>query len=119
MIVTVLHAALPAAGAQLAANLALLRGRRGRQVSLLDASPERTCARWSLDRARSRLRPAVAAVAVSGGGFADTLERLVARHRDVVIDTDGADSPECRRALIAASRGSRSRRSPMLWNPSR
>lgn len=102
MIVTIVHAALPAAGAQLAANLALLRGRRGRQVSLLDATPERMCTRWSLDRARSRLRPTVATVAVSGGGFADALERLAARHDDVVICTDGADGPECRRALIAA-----------------
>jgi chromosome partitioning protein len=102
MIVTIVHAALPAAGAQLAANLALLRGRGGRQVLLLDASPERMCARWSLDRARSRLRPTVTTVAVSGGGFADALERLAARHDDVVICTDGADSPECRRALIAA-----------------
>lgn len=102
MIVTIVHAALPAAGAQLAANLALLRGRHGRQVSLLDASPERTCARWGLDRARSRLRPAVVARAVSGGSFADALERLASHHHDVVIDTDGADSPDCRRALIAA-----------------
>jgi chromosome partitioning protein len=102
MIVTIVHAALPAAGAQLAANLALLRGRRGRQVSLLDASPAQMCARWSLDRARSRLHPAVATLAVSGDDFSDALERLAVRHHDVVIDTDGADSPECRRALIAA-----------------
>lgn len=102
MIVTIVHAALPAAGAQLAANLALLRGRSGRQVTLLDASPARMCTRWSLDRARSRLRPAVATVAVSGGGFADALERCAARDDDIVICTDGADSPECRRALIAA-----------------
>jgi chromosome partitioning protein len=102
MIVTIVHAALPAAGAQLAANLALLRGRSGGQVTLLDASPARMCTRWSLDRARSRLRPAVATVAASGGGFADALERCAARDDDIVICTDGADSPECRRALIAA-----------------
>jgi len=102
MIVTIVHTALPAVGAQLAANLALLRGRHGRKVCLLDASPEQMCARWSLERARSRLRPTVTAAAVSGGGFADTLERLAARHDDIVIATDGADSPECRRALIAA-----------------
>jgi len=102
MIVTIVHAALPAAGAQLAANLALLRGRGGRKVLLLDASAERTCARWSLDRARSRVRPAVATRAVAGGSFADALEWLAGRHDDVVIHTDGTDSPECRRALIAA-----------------
>jgi len=101
MIATIVHTALPAAGAQLAENLALLRGRRGRKVLLLDASPERSCERWSLDRARSRLRPAVAARAVSGSGLTGELERQLARFDDIVIDTAGG-GPEGRCALIAA-----------------
>lgn len=102
MIATIVHAALPAAGAQLAENLALLRRRHGRKVVLVDACPERTCERWSVDRSRSHLSPAVAAHALSGDGVGTALERLLARHDDVVIDTDGANTTECRCALIAA-----------------
>jgi chromosome partitioning protein len=102
MIVTVVHTALPAAGAQLAENLALLRGRRGRKALLLDASPERLCERWGLDRARSGLRPAVATRTVSGSDLPGELERLLARFDDIVIDTAGGSGPECRCALIAA-----------------
>jgi chromosome partitioning protein len=77
MIVTIVHAALPAAGARLARNLALLRARHGRKVLVLDAGPKQ------------------------GGGLAEALERVLARHDDVVIDTDG-DGPAGRGALIAA-----------------
>ena len=101
MIVTIVHTALPAAGAQLAENLALLRGRRGRKVLLLDASPERMCYRWGLDRVRSRLRPALASRTVSGSDLPGELERQLARFDDIVIDTAGG-GPECRSALIAA-----------------
>lgn len=101
MIVTIIHTALPAAGAQLAENLALLRGRRGRKVLLLDASPERMCERWSLERARSRLRPALATRTVSGSALPGELERQLARFDDIVIDTAGG-GPEGRCALIAA-----------------
>ena len=102
MIVTIVHTALPAVGAQLAENLALLRGRRGRRkVLLLDASPERLCERWGLDRARSHLRPSVASRTVSGSDLPGELERQLARFDDIVIDTAGG-GPECRCALIAA-----------------
>jgi chromosome partitioning protein len=77
MIVTIVHAALPASGAQLASQLARLRAGHGRDVVLLDA-----------DRAR-------------GGGLSEALERLLARRDDVVIDA-GGDGPACRSALIAA-----------------
>nr|WP_052171146.1 ParA family protein [Massilia sp. JS1662] len=78
MIVTIVHAAVPApAGAQLASQLARLRAGHGRDVVLLDA-----------DRTR-------------GGSLSEELERLLARHDDVVIDA-GGDGPACRSALIAA-----------------
>jgi chromosome partitioning protein len=102
MIITIVHSALPAAGAQLAENLARQAARHGRKVVLLDASPERMCERWGLDRVRSRLRPAVATRIVPGSGLSGELERLLARFDDVVIDTDDGNSPECRSALIAA-----------------
>ncbi|MFS2018710.1 hypothetical protein ACEN88_19300 [Massilia sp. CT11-108] len=57
MIVTIVHAALPAAGAQLASQLVRLRAGHGRDVVQLDA-----------DRTR-------------GGGLSEELERLLARHR--------------------------------------
>ncbi|WP_198119983.1 hypothetical protein [Massilia rhizosphaerae] len=104
MIVTIVHAALPAAGAALAENLALLRGRHGRKVLLLDAGAERMREHWSADRDRSRLRPAVTTRTVTGRGLSADLERFLARYDDIVIEAgDGNDnSPECRRALIAA-----------------
>jgi chromosome partitioning protein len=77
VIVTIVHAAPPAAGAYLAGNLAQLRARHGRKVLLL------------------------ATRTVRGGSLSEQLERMLARHDDVVIDTDG-DDPACRGALIAA-----------------
>jgi chromosome partitioning protein len=43
----------------------------------------------------------VATRTVRGGSLAEELERLLARHDDVVIDA-GGDGPACRSALIAA-----------------
>jgi chromosome partitioning protein len=77
MIVTIVHAALPAAGAQLGTHLARLRAGHGRDVVLLDAGRKR------------------------GGSLSEELERLLARHDDVVIDA-GDDGPAGRSALIAA-----------------
>ena len=77
MIVTIVHAAPPAASAQLAGNLARLRAGHGRDVVLLAADAGR------------------------GGSLSEELERLLARHDDVVIDA-GGDGPACRSALIAA-----------------
>lgn len=71
MIVTIVRPALPAAGAQLAGTLARLRAAHGRDVVLLDA-----------DAAR-------------GHSLSEQLDRLLARHDDVVIDAggDGAADP--------------------------
>jgi cellulose biosynthesis protein BcsQ len=102
MIVTIVHAAPPAAGAQLAENLALLRARHGRRVLLLDASPERMCERWGADRAHSRLRPVVHTRSARGPGFSEEVERLLARHDDIVVDAGDGNGAECRGALIAA-----------------
>jgi chromosome partitioning protein len=77
MIVTIVHAAPPAAGTELAGSLARLRAGHGHGVVLLDASRTR------------------------GGSLSEELERLLARHDDVVIDA-GGDGPTCRSALIAA-----------------
>ena len=78
MIVTIVRPALPAAGAQLAGTLARLRAAHGRDVVLLDA-----------DAAR-------------GHSLSEQLDRLLARHDDIVIDA-GDDGPACRSALISAT----------------
>jgi chromosome partitioning protein len=87
-----------------AENMALLHARTGRKMLLLDASRRQACARWGADRARARLRPVVATRAVRGSGFAEELERQLARYDDIVIviDADGGNALECRCALIAA-----------------
>jgi cellulose biosynthesis protein BcsQ len=90
MIVTIDSGSLPAAGALVAENMALLRARGSRKVLLLDASRQQACERWGAARARSRLRPRVATRTVRGDGVSEALERLQARYDDVVIDTDGA-----------------------------
>ncbi|WP_440963918.1 hypothetical protein ACL58G_28745 [Massilia sp. GER05] len=77
MIVTIVHAALPAADARLAADLALQRARHGRKVVLL---------------ATRTLR---------GASLSEQLERMPARHDDIVVATCG-DDPACRSALVAA-----------------
>jgi chromosome partitioning protein len=101
MITTIVHAALPAVGAVLAENLARQAGLHGRHAVLLDASAQRLCERWSIDRVRSRVRPTVATRTVPGGGLSAELERLLPHFDDVVIDTEDC-SASCRSALIAA-----------------
>jgi chromosome partitioning protein len=104
MIVTVVNCAPGDVGALVAENMALSHARTGRKTLLLDASRRQTCARWSAERTRSRLRPVAVARAVCGSGFSEQLERLQARYDDVaiVVDTDGGNGLECRCALIAA-----------------
>jgi chromosome partitioning protein len=102
MIVTVANLTPESGKTLLSENLALLRARGGRKVLLLDADPRQTGLHWCEARARSRLRPQIATRTARGHGFSEEIERLQARFDDIVIDTAGCTSYECRCALIAA-----------------
>jgi chromosome partitioning protein len=83
-------------------NLALLRARSGRKVMLIDTDPKKTSSTWSGERAAAGLQPKLAARAISGRGLATELEALRLHYNDILIDTEGRDTPESRAALIAA-----------------
>jgi len=102
MIVTIANCALQPASDLVAENLALLRARSGREVLLLDATPQQACERWASARNRSHLAPALATRTLRGHGFGDALSALQARFGDIVIDSDGCNGEESRCALIAA-----------------
>lgn len=102
MIVTIADCAPPGAGALVAESLALLRAGSVRKLLLLDASAGQACERWSADRERSHLRPALATRALRGLGCAAELERLHVHFRDIVIAIDGCRGDECRWALVGA-----------------
>jgi hypothetical protein len=95
VIVTIVHAALPAADAHLAADLALQRARRDRKV---------------LPLATRTLR---------GTSLTEQLERILARHDDVVVATQRRRSSMPQRAdrrpgrARPAGAGTGRRRSPL------
>jgi chromosome partitioning protein len=101
MIVTVANHAPVSGKTAIAENLALLRVRSGRKVILVDTDGGRMCQRWSLDRARSGLRPLIKAGSITGHGFAQELEDMLGQCDDILFDTEGCDTPESRAALIA------------------
>ena len=85
-----------------AQNMALLRARAGRRVLLVDADPGQRVCRWARRRWESGLKPNLLAESIPGGELGVRLESLQRRCHDIVIHTDGRDSPASRAALIAA-----------------
>ncbi|MBY0557273.1 MAG: cobyrinic acid ac-diamide synthase [Burkholderiaceae bacterium] len=102
MIVAIAGQSSGPAKAVVANYLALLRARSGRKVMLLDADPQRAACAWCQAHIAAGRRPRVDARAISGATLAPMLESLRLRYNDIVIDTEGRDTPDSRAALSAA-----------------
>jgi len=102
MIVAIAGQGEDAGNAIVAANLALLRARAGRRVLLVDADPRQPAGAWSRKRFAEGLKPNVQTEAITGGDLGVRLESLERRFHDIVINTEGRDTPAGRAALISA-----------------
>jgi len=102
MIVAIAGQGGAAASTVVAQNLALLRARAGRRVLLLDSDPQQPAAQWARQRYDSGLKPNILAETIPGGHLGVRLEALQRRCHDIVIHTQGSDTPASRAALIAA-----------------
>ena len=102
MIVAIANTSGGAGKTIVANNLALLRARDGRKVMLVDTDPRAHSCALCGEMAAAGLLPRVTSRAITGRALVPELELLRRRYNDIVIDTEGRDTPESRAALIAA-----------------
>jgi chromosome partitioning protein len=86
-----------------AANLAVLAARDGRDVLLIDADPQETTVTWAAARTEqaSDLAP-VTTVAIVGKQIRDELKRLSEKYDTIVVDAGARDTTTQRAALSVA-----------------
>jgi len=88
----------------LAANLAVLASRDGKEVLLIDADPQETTATWAAARSEQTgsLAP-VTTVSIVGKQIRDELRRLSEKYAVVIIDAGARDTSTQRAALSVAN----------------
>ncbi|MDT8278141.1 AAA family ATPase [Roseomonas mucosa] len=88
----------------LAANLAVLAARAGKEVLLVDADPQETTATWAAARGEQsgELAP-VTTVTIVGKQIREELKRLANKYDVVIVDAGARDTSTQRAALSVAS----------------
>ncbi|MCG7352167.1 AAA family ATPase [Roseomonas mucosa] len=88
----------------LAANLAVLAARAGKEVLLVDADPQETTATWAAARGEQsgELAP-VTTVTIVGKQIREELKRLAHKYDVVIVDAGARDTSTQRAALSVAS----------------
>jgi chromosome partitioning protein len=88
----------------LAANLAVLTARAGRDVLLIDADPQETTKTWAAARANQlgELAP-VTTVTIVGKQIREELRRLTTKYQTIIVDAGARDTTTQRAALSAAN----------------
>lgn len=87
----------------LAVNLAVLRSKQEFDVLLLDADPQRSMSFWAGIRDQEAPNRSLTCLQKTGD-LRSTVQNLVAKFDDLIIDTGGRDSEELRSALLVADR---------------
>lgn len=82
-------------------NLAVEFSKRGKDVCVVDADPQRSVARWHEDRTEQGHQPSFACLEKLGS-IHSTLLDLDTRYDIVVVDVAGRDSKEMRTGMTAA-----------------
>jgi chromosome partitioning protein len=87
----------------LAANLAVLAARAGKEVLLIDADPQETTATWAAARSEhaGELAP-VTTVSIVGKTIRDELKRLATKYETIIVDAGARDTTTQRAALSVA-----------------
>lgn len=84
----------------LAQSLSVFLMRKGQQVLLVDADPQRTSAEWAAERREGSLPP-ISCIEMTGN-IRQPLEDIRQRYTTVIVDCGGADSKAMRSALAVA-----------------
>lgn len=87
----------------LAANLAVLAARAGKDVLLIDADPQETTATWAAARAdQSGVLAPVTTVTIVGKQIREELKRLAGKYQTIIVDAGARDTTTQRAALSVA-----------------
>lgn len=87
----------------LAANLAVLAARAGKDVLLIDADPQETTATWAAARAdHSGVLASVTTVTIVGKQIREELKRLTGKYQTIIVDAGARDTTTQRAALSVA-----------------
>lgn len=92
----------PGTATSLLANLAVLRAADGRKVLLADIHPKRHAGDWGDARQRAAVTPWLAVRAMAAVRLPEEIARIDKNFSDILIDTDGRDSPASRAAYQLA-----------------
>lgn len=84
----------------LATNVAVELQRRGRDVLLIDADPQKTSSMWAARREAQEGAPPLPCHEGTGNNLSGVIRDSARRYEDLVIDTAGYDSAEFRLALL-------------------
>lgn len=88
----------------LAVNLAVMLGRSGKDVLLVDTDKQGSSSFWSTIRDESGVLPRIPCVQIFGKGLAKNVLDLSNRYEEIVIDAGGRDSMELRYSLGIADK---------------
>ncbi len=84
-----------------ATNIAVELAKRGKDVCLVDADPQRSAAKWNADREEAGIEPAIV-VLEKTGNIASSLKVLRDRFEFVIVDVAGRNSRELVTAATVA-----------------
>ena len=86
----------------LAANLAVMRSREGRDVLLVDADDQQSASEFVAIRTEEMDDPGFTCIRLDGKAVRDQVQRLEEKYDDIIIDTGGRDTNSQRAALTIA-----------------
>jgi len=86
----------------LAANLAVMRSRRERDVLLVDADDQQSASEFVAVRTEEMEDPGFTCIRLDGKAVRDQVQRLEEKYDDIIIDTGGRDTNSQRAALTIA-----------------
>lgn len=86
-----------------AINLAVAMAKRGFEVCLVDADPQRSAAKWHAEREQNEVVPSITLVE-KGGNISNTLKILGEKFDQVIVDVAGRNSRELITGAIFADR---------------
>lgn len=88
----------------LATSIASILAKKGRDVLLVDADPQRTASHWASFRSQNESKdiPKFSCVEKLGQGLPKDILQLSKKYQDIVIDTGGRDTVELRSSMAIA-----------------
>ena len=85
-----------------AINLAVMLGKEGKDVLLVDTDPQQTAMSWQAFRTEQQIEPRITCKQLAGVGLGNELDNLAGQFDEIIIDAGGRDSIELRTAMTRA-----------------